>query len=66
MGDMLKCKLALLGEMGEQPEISTITQPIHQHNKIFNTATPEEFFRTHVVYIAKALNHSKDPTVTVF
>ena len=35
---MLKCKLALLGETGEQPETPTITQPIQQHNTIFNTA----------------------------
>ena len=36
-----KCKLALLGEMGEQPE----TRPIRMHNTIFNNAKPEEFFR---------------------
>mgnify|MGYP001804675988 CR=1 FL=1 len=27
-----KCQLALLGEMGEQPETPAITQPIHKHN----------------------------------
>ena len=60
---MLKCKLALLGEAGEQPETPTITQPIQQHNAIFNTAEPEEFFKTHAMYISKALHHSKDCTV---
>ena len=60
---MLKCKLALLGETGEQPETPTITQPIQQHNAIFNTNEPEEFFKTHAVYISKALHHSKDCTV---
>ena len=52
-----ECKLALLGEMGEQPETPAITQPIHKHDTIFNNAKPEEFFRTHV-NIGKALNHS--------
>ena len=59
-----ECKLALLGEMGEQPETPAITQPIHKHGTIFNNAKPEEFFRTHVVNIAKALKHSEDLTVT--
>ena len=43
---MLKCKLALLGEMGEQPETFTITHPIHQHNTIFNTTEAVELCRT--------------------
>ena len=59
-----ECKIALLGEMGEQPEFPAITQPIHKHDTIFNNAKPEEFFRKHVVNIAKALNHSEDRTVT--
>ena len=39
-----KCKLALRGEMGEQPETPALTQPIHKHNTIFNNAKPVEFF----------------------
>ena len=60
---MPKCKLTLLGEMGEQPETFTIAHPIHQHNTIFSTSEAEEFCRTHVVYIARALIHSKDNMV---
>ena len=56
-----ECKLALLGEMGEQPETPAITQPIHKHDTIFNN---KEFFRTRVVNRAKALKHSEDRTVT--
>ena len=40
-----------------------ITQPIYQYNTIFNTAEPEELFKTLVFYIAKALNHSQDRSV---
>ena len=60
---MPKFKLTLLGEMGEQPETFIIAHPIHQHNTISNTSEAEEFCRTHVVYIARALIHSKDSTI---
>ena len=36
-----ECKIALLGEMGEQPETPAITQPIHKHDTIFNNAKPK-------------------------
>ena len=58
-----ECKIALLGEMGEQPETPAITQPIHKHDTIFNNAKPEEFIRTPCQH-SESLNHSEVSTVT--